>query len=110
MGFYADFWKNFFNFSGKTNRMDFWLTVLVNVIIFVVLFFILGVTVDAGFGASAAGYFVSWTLIPFFAICLRRLRDAGLSPFVFLFNYIPIIGWIMFLTFCCLPSKSGSAN
>ena len=33
MGFYADFWKNFVNFSGKTGLKDYWLTFLVNIVV-----------------------------------------------------------------------------
>ena len=37
MGFYADFWKNFVNFSGKTGLKDYWLTFLVNIVISAIL-------------------------------------------------------------------------
>ena len=95
MGFYTDFWKNYLNFSGKTGVKDYWLTVLINVIISCVLciFFPLAVL----FGLAA--------LIPGIAMCIRRLRDGGFSPLLILVVFIPFIGWLALLVMLCLPSK-----
>ena len=69
MGFYADFWKNFVNFSGKTGLKDYWLTFLVNIVISAIL---------GKINPNIAYVFSLAILIPFLAISARRLRDAGL--------------------------------
>lgn len=96
MGFYTDFWKNYVNFSGKTGVKDFWLTVLVNFIISTVI----GVIIPA-----VAGIFGLAILIPCIAMCVRRLRDAGLNVLLILVALIPVLGWLALIVMCALPSK-----
>ncbi len=92
MGFYADFWKNFVNFSGKTGLKDYWLTFLVNVVINAILLKV---------NPNIAYIFGLVTLIPFLAISARRLRDAGLHVLLLLtFFILPVL-----LILCVFPSK-----
>ena len=96
MGFYTNFWKNYVNFEGKTQRKDFWLTVLVNFIISSVLSVIF---------APIAGLFGLACLIPGLAMGVRRLRDGGFSPLLILLLLVPFIGWLALLVLYCMPSK-----
>ncbi len=92
MGFYADFWKNFVNFSGKTGLKDYWLTFLVNIVISAIL---------GKINPNIAYIFSLAILIPFLAISARRLRDAGLHVLLVLtFIILPIL-----LILCVFPSK-----
>ncbi|MBR4901609.1 MAG: DUF805 domain-containing protein [Victivallales bacterium] len=92
MGFYADFWKNFVNFSGKTGLKDYWLTFLVNIVISAIL---------GKINPNIAYIFSLAILIPFLAISARRLRDAGLHVLLVLTVIIlPIL-----LILCVFPSK-----
>ena len=92
MGFYADFWKNFVNFSGKTGLKDYWLTFLVNFVINAILVKI---------NLNIAYIFWLAILIPFLAISARRLRDAGLHVLLLLTFFIfPVL-----LILCVFPSK-----
>ena len=92
MGFYADFWKNFVNFSGKTGLKDYWLTFLVNFVINAILVKI---------NLNIAYIFWLAILIPFLAISARRLRDAGLHVLLLLtFFILPVL-----LILCVFPSK-----
>ena len=92
MGFYADFWKNFVNFSGKTGLKDYWLTFLVNFVINAILIKV---------NPNIAYVFLLVTLIPFLAISARRLRDAGLHVLLLLtFFILPVL-----LILCVFPSK-----
>ena len=92
MGFYADFWKNFVNFSGKTGLKDYWLTFLVNIVISAIL---------GKINPNIAYVFSLAILIPFLAISARRLRDAGLHVLLVLTVIIlPVL-----LILCVFPSK-----
>jgi len=49
-----------------------------------------------------------WTL-PFLwigvSMTLRRAEDAGLSPFVAAFYFVPVVNYLLMLTLCVLPSR-----
>jgi len=91
----SDFFKNYINFSGRTSRKDYWLTVLLLLIVSLVL------------GAILQVLCVIWELIillPSLAICARRLRDAGFSPW-WLLLLLTGIGGIVILIMTLLPKK-----
>lgn len=102
--------KPYSDFEGRTARKDFWLTVLSLIIVFIGL---------SGWGLLLIGWFgtmgiVIWSIISFFivgtllvpvcAIPCRRLRDAGISPWMILLSLIPF-GIFVVLVLLCLPSK-----
>ena len=103
MKFYADFWTRCLDFEGRTNRSDFWLTVLVNVIIGCILQYIIGF--DTSILANLLYLIFSiLSLIPGIAISIRRLHDIGKSGLNLLLIFIPVIGPIILLIFYCRPS------
>ncbi len=94
----AKFWKHSFNFNGKTNRRDFWITqglifllYLFSVLISITLF------LDRNFGIDYNYTYYQWngvrqyilvsiygfsavSLIPSISLQVRRLRDAAKNP------------------------------
>ena len=46
-------------------------------------------------------------LIPGFAVLFRRLHDTGRSGWWWLIGFIPLIGAIVLIIFCCLDSQPG---
>ena len=88
--------KHFFDFGGKENRKVFWLFWLNCFIVS----FILGLI------SSTISYIFSLVvLLPSLGILVRRLRDAGFSPWWALLLLIPGIGGIILLIMACFPSK-----
>ena len=88
--------KHFFDFGGKENRKVFWLFVLNCFIVS----FILGLI------SSTISYIFSLAvLLPSLGILVRRLRDAGFSPWLALLLLIPVVGWIIVVILACFPSK-----
>lgn len=98
---YANFWKNYVNFKGKSTVADYWWTVLCNAIItaFLVIVFIISLVVviatsqdDASMSIFGSIMIVVviflillalWSLatfIPRISLLVRRTRDTGLSP------------------------------
>ena len=112
-----DFYKNSFNFSGKTTRRDFWITELWLLLIY--LFFVgfgFAIYVNNCGGFSGCDDFRPYILIPFYgfsmisgipniAIQVRRLRDAAKNPWWLLISLVPFIGTITLLVFYASPSK-----
>lgn len=110
----------FIDFKGRARRKDFWFWVL-----FVLLAsFVLRLVEVAVFGpavppepAAAApmpaagplsGIFSLVVLLPSLAYGVRRLRDAGLSPWFILLGLIPVIGSIALIILYVQPSREAS--
>jgi uncharacterized membrane protein YhaH (DUF805 family) len=89
MGFYLDFWKNYFKFSGVASRRDFWLSMLVNVLIYFSLFAIAGITGEVNLIAIAT-LFILLALIPSISIQVRKLHDVGKSGWWWFINIVPL--------------------
>ena len=111
----GNFYKNSFNFLGKTTRKDFWITQ--GFLLFYYLFyFIVGLTlynISSGY-ATSEEVIIAWSLfiffsvislIPNYAIQVRRLRDIGKDPLWILIGFVPLIGSIMLLIFYMSPSR-----
>lgn len=79
---YLSYWENAFNFKGRTSRGDYWIVVLINVIITIPLIFV-------------RILLLVWciiTFIPSTAMMARRLRDAGFSPYNLIwYNIVSLI-------------------
>ena len=102
--------KKYACFSGRARRKEYWLFVLFNLIASIIIGVIAGVLAGAtGVGAfSYLGSIYSLAvLIPGFAVLFRRLHDTGRSGWWWLIAFIPIIGWIVLIVFCCLDSQPG---
>ena len=97
---YMDMWKNFANFSGRTDVGGYWWAVLGNFIVSFVLGLI-GVEVLISVYSLA-------TLIPTLSIAVRRLRDAGKSWGWLFINLVPLVGWIIFIIMLCKPSVNSN--
>ena len=93
---YVDMWKNFANFSGRTDVGGYWWAYLGNIIVS----FVLGLI---GVEVLITVYSLA-TLIPTLSIAVRRLRDAGKSWGWLFINLVPLVGWIIFIIMLCKPS------
>ena len=129
---YRDFWLKTFDLDGKTTRANFWVVAAANAIILLILL-IASKGLIALFGDSAWSQVLrgalwrlcDWrglascgrlpvelvvlyliaTIIPNFAIQIRRLRDAGLNPFLLLIGLIPYVGGIILFCLYLQPSR-----
>ena len=85
---YLNFWKNGFNFSGRTNVRGFWTAYLFIDLKFLVLalFGLLWGT----FWWVVLGLFFVGIIIPLFSMSARRLRDAGEHVGDLWFSLVPL--------------------
>ena len=85
---YIDMWINAFNFRGITKRRQYWIAVLINVLVFLSLSFV---------SAEAMLIYVALAIIPFLSMTIRRINDTDHSLSVFLWLLVPILGEIILL-------------
>lgn len=96
---YKNFWKYAIAPQGRTSRGGYWYPVLVNMIIYLILFSIYH---PLGLIFSIA------VLVPGFCASVRRLHDVGKSAWYLLLELIPIVGSIVLLVFTLLNSKGAN--
>lgn len=109
MDWYLKVLKNYFGFSGRARRKEFWMFCLINIIIGIVLTVaetVAGFSRSAGYGPVSALYSLA-VFIPSLAVSFRRLHDTGRSGAWIFINLIPVLGWLVYLFFLVQDSKPG---
>ena len=108
---------NYVNFKGRARRKEYWMFVLVYVIILIacmVLDNALGTVfmMDAGpLGEISMGYGWLYSIcilvhfLPGLSLVVRRLHDVGKSGWFYLLVLFPIIGWIWLLVLYCTEGQ-----
>ena len=102
---YVNMFRNYINFTGRTRRRDFWMAVLVNFVITLILSILTRFLSVFGVVQTIYGLAI---LLPFLALWARRLHDINMSAWFLLLNLIPGIGSIILLVFACMDSQPGS--
>lgn len=101
---YKAYWQNFATFTGRSSRGEYWWPVLFNGIIALVLS---ALSYFASGFSIISGAFSLVTLIPSLAVASRRLHDIGKGFGWVLISLIPVVGWIIYLVWCCKPGEPG---
>jgi uncharacterized membrane protein YhaH (DUF805 family) len=111
VNWYLEVLRKYAVFSGRARRKEYWMFLLINIIITIVL-----IAIDsligtfrprAGVGLLEGLYSLA-VLIPSLAVTVRRLHDIGRSGWWILIGLIPFIGGIVLLIFALLDSEPGS--
>lgn len=87
------FFQHYVDFSGRARRKEYWYMVLWN-LIFVIPFPLYPI------------WFLA-TIIPSWALAIRRLHDQGLSGWMVLIGFVPVVGTIVMLILMCRDSEPG---
>jgi len=110
MHWYLKVLKDYAVFTGRSQRMEFWIFILISTIITWILGYIdiaAGlVDPETGLGLVSAIYSLA-VLIPSVAVGARRLHDIGRSGWWQLLVLIPLLGAIALIVMFALDSKSG---
>lgn len=96
--------KKYADFSGRARRTEYWLFVLFNMVIAMLLGVVDYVLGSAGLVGLIFGLAI---LIPSIAVAVRRLHDTNRSGWWLLIAIIPVIGTIALLIFLVLDSTPG---
>ena len=98
---YKRLWTRAFDFSGRSNRGDYWWAILATLIVAYLLLALSSVA--KVFMAIYILYFFAG-IIPGLSLTVRRVRDAGKGWQWIFINLIPIVGAIWFLVILCQAS------
>lgn len=99
---YVKVLKQYTDFSGRARRREYWMFVLANFIVALVLTLI---DILIGWGEILSGLYTLAVFIPSLAVCVRRLHDIGKSGWWLLLCLIPLIGGIWVLVLFCQDSQ-----
>lgn len=104
MKWYLDVLKKYAVFSGRARREEYWMFVLVNMIIA----FVLGLFEGLFGGPGIIGYIYSLAVfLPGIGVSIRRLHDTDRSGWWLLLSFIPLIGPIILIVFLATEGTTG---
>ena len=114
MNWYLKVLTLYTQFSGRARRKEYWMFILFNMIIAMILLLIdnaLGLSFNYVGNELGMGY-LYWlyyllTFLPGLAVMVRRLHDVGKSGWMFFIALVPIIGAIWLLVLFVKDSESG---
>lgn len=109
MDWYFKVLRNYVGFSGRARRKEFWMFILVNLVltgVLTVLDKMLGLRIakEEGLLTTIYGVFI---FLPYWAVQFRRLHDSNRSAWWLLLLLIPLIGWLIVLAFSCQNGTPG---
>ncbi|USH01405.1 DUF805 domain-containing protein [Grimontia kaedaensis] len=105
MSWYIYALRNFSDFSGRARRKEYWMFLLINIIIFILISII-----QKAVHIPHVDIHMIYSLfiaIPAFAVSVRRLHDIGKSGWWALLALIPIVGSLVLLYFHTKDSEEG---
>ncbi|WP_436858968.1 DUF805 domain-containing protein [Citrobacter tructae] len=106
MNWYIDVLKNYAVFNGRARRKEYWMFVLINMIVSIVLNVI----------QSVIGLEIPWisiiymlgVMLPSIGVAIRRLHDTDRSGWWLLISFIPVVGTIVLIVFLCQNGTAGN--
>ncbi|MCW9718247.1 DUF805 domain-containing protein [Avibacterium sp. 21-599] len=107
MDWYLYVLKHYAQFNGRARRKEFWWFTAIDLLLSAILM-LFDFVLLSSFGFSGL-YGVYWiaTLLPSFAVRVRRLHDTNRSGWWLLIAIIPFIGAIVLLVFACSDGTYG---
>lgn len=114
-------YRRYFDFKGRSARQEYWMFVLLWVIVYAAFFTMLFTSIDvSGRGGRSdasdgvlmiamigMGLFFVASIIPLIAVQVRRFHDQDKSGWFFLLNFIPSVGGLVVLVFMCIEGTNG---
>ena len=109
MQWYLEVLKKDAVFEGRAHRTEFWMFVLVSLIVSIILGVIDGLIGSYGSaGGLLQGLYSLAVLIPSLAVGARRLHDIDRSGWWLLLGLIPIVGIIILIVWFATEGKPGT--
>ncbi len=109
MDWYIGVLKKYAVFNGRARRKEYWMFVLINLIVSIALGVVDGVlgtlSVETGMGLLGGIYSLA-VLIPSIAVSIRRLHDTGRSGWWLLLAFIPLVGAIVLIVFFAMEGHA----
>jgi len=111
MNWYLEALRKYAVFEGRARRMEYWMFVLFNCLIVVVLSVVDTVVGLFSLGNSIGaltGLYWLVVLVPSIAVTVRRLHDTDRSGWWALLALLPLLGTIVLFVFCVLDGTPGA--
>lgn len=111
MNWYLEALRKYAVFDGRARRMEYWMFVLFNCLIVVVLSVVDTVVGIFSLGNSIGaltGLYWLVVLVPSVAVTVRRLHDTDRSGWWALLALLPLLGTIVLFVFCVLDGTPGA--
>ena len=105
MNWYLAVLKNYFGFSGRARRSEYWYFILFNFLITIALA-IIDSFVDPQQNIITVIYIIA-LIIPGLAVAFRRLHDTDRSAWWILIGLVPLVGAIILIVFYCQEGTKG---
>ena len=99
------FFRRYVDFSGRSNRGEFWFWVLDSIIVSVALSLVESLIFGQSQPLTSLWGLV--TFIPSIALSVRRLHDTGRTGWWILLGFVPVIGWLILIWFYAQPPENG---
>ena len=111
---YLDSWKRAFDFSGRSRRREFWIPLIINILIYCIMLCLLSATEAFSTRSSSSGdiiFKIFWVyyllyIIPLLSLIIRRLHDMGKSGWWYFISLIPLVGTILLIIYLSTDSVS----
>ncbi|HIQ16984.1 MAG TPA: DUF805 domain-containing protein [Novosphingobium capsulatum] len=113
-------YRRYFEFSGRSRRMEYWMFTLFGILVNAAITVVFGRTAYTSMGwyvgvntqlnvvgDIVSGLFALFNLIPSLAVLVRRLHDVDRSGWWLLLVFLPILGWFALFIFTCLDGTRG---
>ena len=110
MSGYTNAMRRYFDFGGRSSRAQFWLFILIYIIIMVIAVIIDTFVFGAGDGQSLPILVMIVALVhivPSLSAGVRRLHDTDRSGWWWFINLVPIIGPIWLIVLYCFAGTRG---
>ena len=116
-------YKRYFDFSGRSRRMEYWMFSLFNFVVLMVIVIIglagvpwndiqnhaenpqPGMAVWIAIGLAVV-YFLA-SVIPSIAVTVRRFHDQDMAGWFYFLRFIPYVGGIVLIVFMCIQGTKG---
>lgn len=109
MQYYIKYFQNYVNFKDRSTRMDYWMVVLINIIISLILGTIDRIVFLPMLSVTLlTGLYGLVTIIPSISLAVRRLHDVDRSGLWCLLALVPLVGCIVLIIFFCQSGTQGS--
>ncbi|MGL4708574.1 MAG: DUF805 domain-containing protein [Aeromonas veronii] len=105
MNWYISVLKQYAVFSGRARRTEYWMFVLCNVIVMLLLGMV--DKLIGGDNELISSIYSLAVLLPSLAVAARRLHDTDRSGWWLLIGLIPIIGTLVFIYFMVCNGQQG---
>ena len=112
---YKNFFKGYVDFEGRSTRSEYWWVWLTNILLLIPLY---SAYFNAIFSEGSEGAFLALgglsiiymifglvLFLPWLALTVRRLRDAGFHWALIFVGFIPMVGGIALMVLLAMPTK-----